>query len=109
METPDSITLALYGSGRAASIFRDLEAFAADVELHPLSKLVADLPSLAVASQSKFGIALGAIRRRLEHDPFIDREQLRIAAYDTASTVEDTTVAERIRGIFTIEGADAGG
>jgi hypothetical protein len=87
--------------GVSAATLTDMVEFVDTIERRPLDKLLTELPALAGLSEMKFTLARQVIRRRARALSDVDREQLRVLAYELAATT-NAEVGERIRGIFAI-------
>lgn len=85
--------------GVQATTISEMTRFVATMEQRPIDKLLADLPGLALFSDTKFNLARAVFRRRLKDLDPIDRAQLRVLAEELASESK-ADVAERIRGLF---------
>jgi hypothetical protein len=92
---PDS-TLVRHGA--TAATFSEMARFAEEIETRPLDKLLLELPSLVMLSESKFNIARSVIRRRARELPEVEREQLQAFADEAAEV--GGPAADRIRTIF---------
>jgi hypothetical protein len=89
--------------GTEATTISELSAFVATIEKRPLDRLLDELPSLALMTNSKFDLARAVLRRRARDLAPIDREQLRVHAEEVADRAADLhkdDVAVRIRSLF---------
>ena len=86
--------------GRSALTFSEMAQFADTLSNRPLLKLLEELPELARLSTAKFNLATITLRRRFRAEASIDQVQLRETANEIAATVPDSSVATRIREIF---------
>jgi len=86
--------------GRSALTFSEMAQFADTLSNRPLLKLLEELPDLARLSTAKFNLATITLRRRFRAETPIDQVQLRETANEIAATVPDSSVATRIREIF---------
>lgn len=91
--------------GRSAVTFSDMAAFVKTLEERPVAVLLGELPDLARLSDTKFSLALLTIRRRFRGESPVDQLQLREFAREIANSIEDPSVAERVRDIFSPEHA----
>ena len=85
--------------GVSAATLSDMADFVETIQQRPLDKLLGELPGLASLSQTKFSLARQVIRRRAKSLDRFDFEQLRVMAYEVASTA-GSEVGERIRSLF---------
>lgn len=87
--------------GFNAATYTDMAEFVETIENRSLDKLLSELPGLASLSEMKFTLARQVIRRRARTLTRVDREQLRVLAYEVAETARGE-VGERIRAMFTL-------
>lgn len=92
---PDS-TLVRHGA--SAATFTEMAQFADEIEVRPLDKLLSELPSLAMLSETKFNLARQVLRRRARELPEVERVQLQAFADEAAAN--GGPAADRIRSIF---------
>jgi len=85
--------------GFHAATFTDMAEFVDTLEHRTLDKLLAELPGLASLSEMKFSLARQVIRRRARTLTRVDREQLRLLAYEVADRA-DGEVRDKIRAMF---------
>lgn len=97
--TPD-FDSTLIRHGNEAATFREMVEYAELLEERPLSKLLDELPALALLSSAKFELTLNVLRRRFRGEPTAEREQLRTHAMGIASGVADVAARYRIEKIF---------
>jgi hypothetical protein len=89
----------LIRSGAQATTITELSQFVATMEKRPLDRLLNELPSLAMLTNSKFDLARAVLRRRARELAPVEREQLRVHAEEVAEGTDDD-VAMRIRSVF---------
>jgi hypothetical protein len=85
--------------GLQATTISEMTKFVATMEDRPLDKLLTDLPGFALLSETKFSLARAVLRRRVRELSEVDREQLRVFAFEIASETEPE-VAERLKTMF---------
>lgn len=104
-QMPIDLDSTLIRRGRSAVTMTEMAVFVKTLEDRPVSTLLEELPELARLSDTKFSLALTTLRRRFRGETPGDQLQLRATAWELARDVSDRNVADRIRGIFTLEHA----
>jgi len=99
-ETGDST---LIRRGRSSVTLTEIIAFAKMLDQRPLDVVLGELPELARLSETKFSLAISALRRRFRGEPPADQLRLRATANELASRVRDGLIADRIREVFPYE------
>jgi hypothetical protein len=85
--------------GVQATTITEMSHFVSTMEERPLDKLLVDLPGFALFSETKFNLARAVLRRRLRDLAEVDREQLKMFAFEIADETKPE-VGERIRTLF---------